>query len=86
MRIIAAIAAVALSGAAITGTAWAHHGWESYDSTKQQKVTGAIAELKWEQPHAILWVNRGGKKQVSDRRSAAAYEKRERVEGARHHC
>ena len=29
MRIIAAIAAVALSGAAITGTAWAHHGWES---------------------------------------------------------
>jgi hypothetical protein len=63
MRIIAtAVAAVALAGAAITGTAWAHHGWESYDSTKQQKVTGTIAELKWEQPHAILWVNSGGKK------------------------
>ena len=27
-----------------------------------QKVTGTIAELKWEQPHAILWVNSGGKK------------------------
>lgn len=63
MRIIAtAVAAAALMGAAITGTAWAHHGWESYDSAKQQKVTGTIAELKWEQPHAILWVNSGGKK------------------------
>lgn len=63
MRIIATVvAAAALMGAAITGTAWAHHGWESYDSAKQQKVTGTIAELKWEQPHAILWVNSGGKK------------------------
>jgi hypothetical protein len=26
-------------------------------------VTGTIAELKWEQPHAILWVNSGGKRQ-----------------------
>jgi hypothetical protein len=40
-------------GAAITGTAWAHHGWEAYDAAKQQKVTGTIAELKWEQPHAF---------------------------------
>ncbi len=61
MRIIVAVAA-ALSAAAITGTAFAHHGWESYDAKKQQKVTGTITELKWEQPHAILWVNSGGKK------------------------
>jgi hypothetical protein len=60
MRIaIAALAAIALSGA---GAAWAHHGWASYDASKQQKVTGTIAELKWEQPHAVLWVNTGGKK------------------------
>ena len=58
MRIIT-IAAIA---AALTGTAWAHHGWESYDATKQQKLTGKIAELKWEQPHAILWIDSGGKK------------------------
>jgi Family of unknown function (DUF6152) len=58
MRIIAAIVAAAT----ITGTAFAHHGWESYDAAKQQKVTGTIAELKWEQPHAVLWVNSGGKK------------------------
>jgi hypothetical protein len=64
MRIIAtALAAAALMGATVTGTAFAHHGWESYDAAKQQKVTGTIAELKWEQPHAILWITVDGKKQ-----------------------
>jgi hypothetical protein len=63
MRIVtAALAAVALSTAAITVPAWAHHGWDSYDATKQQKVSGKITDLKWEQPHAILWVDSGGKK------------------------
>jgi hypothetical protein len=63
MRIaVAALAALAFAGAAMTVPAWAHHGWDSYDASKQQKVTGTIAELKWEQPHAILWVNSGGKK------------------------
>jgi len=63
MRIIAtALVSAMIAGAAVTGAAWAHHGWESYDAAKQQKVTGTIAELKWEQPHAILWVNSGGKK------------------------
>jgi hypothetical protein len=56
------IAVAALAALAFAGTAWAHHGWESYDAAKQQKVTGTVAELKWEQPHAILWVNNGGKK------------------------
>ncbi|MDP3740294.1 MAG: DUF6152 family protein [Hyphomonadaceae bacterium] len=58
---IAAIAAALFAGVAMPA-AWAHHGWESYDAAKQQKVTGTIAELKWEQPHAILWVNREGKR------------------------
>jgi hypothetical protein len=63
MRIVTvALAAIALSGAAIAVPAWAHHGWASYDASKQQKVTGTIAELKWQQPHAVLWVNTGGKK------------------------
>lgn len=63
MRIIATtLVSAMIAGAAVTGAAWAHHGWESYDAAKQQKVTGTIAELKWEQPHAILWVNSGGKK------------------------
>lgn len=59
MRIIAAIVATA----ALTGTAFAHHGWDAYDASKQQKVTGTVAELKWEQPHAILFVSVGDKKQ-----------------------
>lgn len=64
MRIIATVVAAAvLSGAAITGTAFAHHGWESYDAAKQQKVTGTIAELKWEQPHAVLWITVNGVRQ-----------------------
>lgn len=61
--IAAALAALAVSGAGLTGAAWAHHGWEAYDASKQQKVSGTIAELKWEQPHAVLWINSGGKKQ-----------------------
>jgi hypothetical protein len=58
MRIIA----LTLAAAALSGAAWAHHGWESYDAARQQKVTGTVAELKWEQPHAILWVNHEGKR------------------------
>jgi hypothetical protein len=58
MRIVvAALVAVGLSGAA-----WAHHGWSSYDPSKEQKVSGKITELKWEQPHAIVWIDSGGKK------------------------
>jgi hypothetical protein len=59
MRIIAAT----LAALAITGTAFAHHGWDAYDEAKQQKVTGTIAQLQWEQPHAILWVTRDGKRE-----------------------
>lgn len=63
MRIVALAFATALSTAAITGTAFAHHGWDAYDEAKQQKVTGTISELKWEQPHAVLFVTVAGKKQ-----------------------
>lgn len=63
MRIIAtALAAAALSAFAMSGAAFAHHGWSSYDPSKEQKVTGKVTELKWEQPHAILWIDSGGKK------------------------
>ena len=57
------IAVAALAALAFAGTAWAHHGWDAYDAAKQQKVTGTITELKWEQPHAILWINVKGVKQ-----------------------
>jgi hypothetical protein len=57
------IAVAAILAAAVSGTAWAHHGWDTYDSAKQQKVSGKIAELKWEQPHAVLWITRDGKRE-----------------------
>ena len=63
MRTIAMTVAAALAAAAITAPAFAHHGWDAYDAAKQQKVTGTISELKWEQPHAILFVTVAGRKQ-----------------------
>jgi hypothetical protein len=64
MRIVvAALAGLALTGAVLAIPAWAHHGWETYDAAKQQEVTGTITELKWEQPHAILWIDVKGAKQ-----------------------
>src|SRR5262245_44052711 len=63
MRIIAiGVIAAGLVAAPLMQTAWAHHGWSGYDASKQQKVTGKITELKWEQPHAVLWLDVGGKK------------------------
>lgn len=62
MRIFATTMAAALACVGLSGTAFAHHGWASYAADKQQKVTGAITELKWEQPHAVLWLTRDGKK------------------------
>jgi hypothetical protein len=59
MRILA-IAAITV---ALPAAAWAHHGWATYDPAKQQKVTGTVTELKWEQPHAILWIDVKGVKQ-----------------------
>jgi hypothetical protein len=56
------IVALALVAAGLSGAAWAHHGWSSYDAAKQTKLTGTVAELKWEQPHAILWVTLEGKR------------------------
>lgn len=64
MRIaLVAIAAATLSTATVTGTAFAHHGWSTYDAAKQQKVTGTVTELKWEQPHAVLWITVNGVRQ-----------------------
>jgi hypothetical protein len=56
------IVAVTLAAAALSGTAWAHHGWSSYDASRTVKITAPIAELQWAQPHSMLWVMHEGKK------------------------
>ena len=49
------IAAITLS------TAHAHHGWSDYDAKTTLNLTGTIVESKYENPHATLKLQAGGK-------------------------
>ena len=51
-RTVTCLAASAL----LTGAAFAHHGWGSYDAAKPITVTGPILTSKFENPHATLTV------------------------------
>ncbi len=51
-----------LAAIAIAAPAAAHHGWSTYQSNQQQDVTGTVVDLKWEQPHAIVWIDRDGER------------------------
>jgi hypothetical protein len=42
--------------ALLTGAAFAHHGWGSYDATKAVTVAGPIVTSKFENPHATITV------------------------------
>jgi hypothetical protein len=48
-------------GAALTGAAFAHHGWGSYDAAKPVTVAGPIVTSKYENPHATVTVRSEGK-------------------------
>jgi Family of unknown function (DUF6152) len=52
MRAITFVSAFAL----LTGAAFAHHGWGSYDAAKPVTVTGPIVTSKFENPHATIEV------------------------------
>jgi Family of unknown function (DUF6152) len=52
MRTVIAWAAFAL----LTGAAFAHHGWGSYDAAKPVTVAGPILTSKFENPHATITV------------------------------
>jgi hypothetical protein len=47
--------------AVLTSTAFAHHGWGSYDASKPLTVTGPIVTSKFENPHATITVQGGDK-------------------------
>lgn len=53
--IIAAAFATA-TFAALTVTAFAHHGWGSYDAANPVTVNGTILTSKYENPHATITV------------------------------
>jgi hypothetical protein len=57
MKRLAAFAAAA----ALAGTAFAHHGWSEYDSTKELKLTGKIVESGYEHPHVHVRLETPGK-------------------------
>lgn len=52
----------ALAAAAFAATAYAHHGWGSYDDKKPVKLEGPVLSLKYQNPHAEIVMNRDGKK------------------------
>jgi hypothetical protein len=47
---------------ATSGAAQAHHGWSSYDATKTLTITAPIDELKYENPHGLIWITHEGKR------------------------
>jgi hypothetical protein len=51
-RIVAITATLAL----LTGGAFAHHGWGSYDAARAVTVAGPILTSKYENPHVTLTV------------------------------
>jgi len=42
--------------ALLTGAAFAHHGWGSYDAAKPVTVSGPVVTSKFENPHATITV------------------------------
>ncbi len=56
--LFAASAALALAAV----PAIAHHGWSTYDETRPLTLTGKIVESHYENPHAHIRINAGGKR------------------------
>lgn len=47
--------------ALLATTAWAHHGWSEYDSSKLLKLSGKIVEYGYEHPHGYVRLETPGK-------------------------
>lgn len=56
------VTALSVLAALVVAPAAAHHGWSTYDPAQQQDVTGEIVELRWQQPHAVVWIERDGER------------------------
>jgi len=57
LRIATCFCAIAL----LSGAAFAHHGWGSYDAARPVTVTGPIVTSKYENPHATITVKASDK-------------------------
>jgi hypothetical protein len=58
MQIKPLLCALTLTLAA--GSAWAHHGWSSYDANKTIKVETPLVEVQYRNPHAEVAVEHEG--------------------------
>lgn len=52
---------LALGLAAVPVAALSHHGWSGYDANKPIRVTGALSEVQWGNPHGAAAVRYKGK-------------------------
>lgn len=54
---VLSLAATLLTG----GIAFAHHGWGSYDASKQFSITSAVQRANWQNPHVMVVVTHANK-------------------------
>ena len=54
-------ATIVLAGVLASGPALAHHGWSSYDSSKETTLSGVIKESGYEHPHGHIRLEVPGK-------------------------
>ena len=54
-------AGLSLGSLAFMRSAYAHHGWGSYDASKTITLTGPIKELKYANPHCMVVLEVQGK-------------------------
>jgi hypothetical protein len=54
MRVTIVLAAAGIFFAVGAGSAAAHHGWTSYDSTTLLILTGTITEVEYANPHVMI--------------------------------
>jgi hypothetical protein len=53
--------AAGLAAALFAASAFAHHGWSEYDSSKPLKLSGTILESGYEHPHGQVRLETPGK-------------------------
>ncbi len=56
-----------LAALVLLGLALAHHGWSSYDASREFQTTGTITEITFEFPHATIWIKGRGFRLPSSR-------------------
>jgi len=61
MRKTLMFAAAALAMAAAPVPSFAHHGWSSYDAAETVRVTAALTDVTWGNPHGTAKVAHQGK-------------------------